>query len=537
MNECSVATVAVFGSGVGIRIDRGNACAGLLVDGERDWQKVGAAPPDGAYALFRSDSRVIELVTDVLGSRTIWYVRTDDLFIASTSQRAIIFLLGSFHSNEAVYPWVLSSGTLGPGYSWDSRLRALPADGRLVYDTRSGTLKVHKQPVLFQVEKLPDAEHERRIQISLQETFGAIQFDYRKWLLALSGGVDSRAILLLLNPRNGLRTVTWGLGHSLTQPGTDALIARQVARHFGLDNEYLAVDLLSENPEMVFRRHIEIGEGRSDCMFAYLDGFAAWKRLAEAGYEGIIRGDQAFGCKAVCNASNVYRNIGMLTFSDYRADTLADTLRRAYEQSRPEYLERSPGETLENWRDRVHVEFEQPYKIAALNSVRARYMEVANPLVCRYLMEQIRRLPSRLRTDKRLFSRLVTKMGPAIPLARAPATATRHQALRCNPVVRMLLHNLDAPCAQAILPAAVRRSVHDELVRAQTCSLRPTVRTPLAVRSMVPRFARRWRKLRQTGPSISPHDLAYRTFIICQALSVFEDDATTGAAELARIRV
>ena len=59
-----------------------------------------AGIPDGSYALFRSDENKVELITDVVGSRTIWYVRTEDAFIASTSQRAIIFFSSGFSAKR-----------------------------------------------------------------------------------------------------------------------------------------------------------------------------------------------------------------------------------------------------------------------------------------------------------------------------------------------------------------------------------------------------------------------------------------------------
>ncbi|MBV8515292.1 MAG: hypothetical protein JO260_08325, partial [Acidobacteria bacterium] len=52
--------------------------------------QVGAARPDGTFALFRADVNQVEVLTDYAASRTIWYLKTDEIFVAATSQRMIL---------------------------------------------------------------------------------------------------------------------------------------------------------------------------------------------------------------------------------------------------------------------------------------------------------------------------------------------------------------------------------------------------------------------------------------------------------------
>ena len=74
-----------------------SVAAGYLVDPGK-WEIPGTGRPDGAYALFRSDDAVVEIVSDALASRTVWYAKTDDMFVASTSQRAIVSLAGNLRT-------------------------------------------------------------------------------------------------------------------------------------------------------------------------------------------------------------------------------------------------------------------------------------------------------------------------------------------------------------------------------------------------------------------------------------------------------
>ena len=79
-----------------------SVCMGAFFGEEKSWWKPAGEVPDGTYALFRGDNSCIELVSDIVATRTIWYVKTDNIFIASTSQRAIVYFLQSFKPNHAV---------------------------------------------------------------------------------------------------------------------------------------------------------------------------------------------------------------------------------------------------------------------------------------------------------------------------------------------------------------------------------------------------------------------------------------------------
>jgi hypothetical protein len=50
--------------------------------------------------MLRADDAYVEVAADSVGSRTLWYALTDHELIASSSQRAIITLLGSDQPNR-----------------------------------------------------------------------------------------------------------------------------------------------------------------------------------------------------------------------------------------------------------------------------------------------------------------------------------------------------------------------------------------------------------------------------------------------------
>src|SRR5690606_559339 len=64
----------------------------------------------------------ISLTSDLVASRTVWYYLDEDTFIASSSQRMIIAALQRFDINTQAIVWMLSTGSLGPGHSWDRHI-------------------------------------------------------------------------------------------------------------------------------------------------------------------------------------------------------------------------------------------------------------------------------------------------------------------------------------------------------------------------------------------------------------------------------
>ena len=94
------AVAAAVNPGPSTLFREGSIAVGHLYDPLGPWWEPGSAVPDGAFALCRVAERRIELVTDLYASRTLWYVKTADLFAASSSQRALVALLGSFEPND-----------------------------------------------------------------------------------------------------------------------------------------------------------------------------------------------------------------------------------------------------------------------------------------------------------------------------------------------------------------------------------------------------------------------------------------------------
>ena len=476
--------------------------------------------PDGSYALFRDSGDRLEVISDPAGSRTIWYYRDEETFIASTSQRAIIGLAGGFQFNEQVIPWVLSTGSLGPSLSWDRRIEMLPPDSSVVLDKKDWSVSIKTTPIDFTPLDQSEEQHERMLREALEETNAALNLDLTKWVLALSGGYDSRSILYMLRDADGdidpLRTVTWGLASRRTREGNDAAVAKELAGILGVSNEYYPTDLTSEPIDLVLDRFVRLGEGRIDHLSAYMDGFAMWKSLFEDGIEGLIRGDEGlgWGMPRIPMAATVRIGVGCALCSDFRnlkpyRDGLAA-------QELPSSLLKEEGETLPAWRDRLYHQFRLPTIISALGDLRLAYMEQAAPLLSRKILRAVRQLPDALRTNKVLFKRIVGTMSPKIEFASSGAIASRQRILRDERIVDLLKEELSSEHLKQVVPAGLLGGIVDGM---ETGRLRT---------SRWDAYSRRL-KTRLLGGEVDYNVLAFRVFIISRMNTILNQDSRSSA--------
>jgi len=523
--------IGILNPSESLPIKNASVCMGNLIDPKDDWWQPMAEVPDGSYALFRSDENAVELASDIVASRTIWYVLTENMFIASTSQRAIVFFLQDFIPNKAVYPWMLSSGTLGPELSWDNRVKCLGANARLLLNRSSWKLKTRKENVYFTPEALTEVEHEKKLKEALEYTFQHLKLDFKKWVLPLSGGYDSRAILLyLLRNQQNLKSMTWGLKSSLLDKNNDAYIAQSLAEYYKLEHAYLETDISSNEPiETIFNRFLVAGEGRIDNISGYMDGFRIWKHIYELGYQGIIRGDEAFGCFAVSTPRDVYMNMGLVIHTDYENLNQIRDILNEYDQKRPVFLEICENESLESWRDRVNAEFELPVVLAALNDLKLSYVEVINPLLSRRIIQQVRRMPDSLRTNKSLFKKIVRLMNPKIKFAKYAAIESLEDILKTESVVNLISNELNTAYDRALLSDKFIEFILDNIKlrykrtpqRKQSLItfIKPFIPTSLR-KALKKSFTKKHNEERQIDYNV----LAFRAYMICKMNQILYSD-------------
>jgi hypothetical protein len=482
--------------------------------------------PDGSYVLFRSDEEYIEILTDVVASRTIWYYKDNEIFIASTSQRAIIYLLGSFIFNDEVIPWMLSAGNLGPGYSWDKRIKCLPGDASLTLKRSTWFITLKKNEFGFSELNVPDKEHYKLMKDAIEKTFNSIKIDYSKWVIPLSGGYDSRYILSLLKDKAGISTVTWGSKEARLQKGNDAYIAKLLAEYYGVDNKFFELDINLEI-DKVLNYFITCGEGRTDCLFGYTDGFEMWKTLFENDVKGIIRGDVCFSTQKVKSLFDVRYKLEFPLCCDF--SNLDNYKEFGFAQQEwPDNLKKKHVETLESWRDRIYQQMRIPTILSALSDLKLPYVEIVNPFLSKGIIYQSRRLPYHLRTNKKLFKELVRLNDTSgIEYARYDSYTNLKNILKRNSTVEFLKDELSSIHANSLIPEDFLKYVISHM----TIIKKNGIDKGLSLKNMVRPFIPYWFKdklldnaFRIKKPMLDFNTLAFRVYIIYRMNKIFNAD-------------
>lgn len=514
--------LGIFNPSDAVSVRQGAVCLGAILSHEEKWTEPLTGRPDGSYALFRSNDQCVELVADATASRTIWFFVDADLFIASTSQRAIVQLAGTFEFNQQVVPWMLSNGTLGPGNSWDRRIHCVPADSSVTLDRRAWDVSSVTGSCAFVTVQRSDDEHRALLEESLQRTFAGLGLDYSQWVLPLSGGFDSRQILHMLKDHANLRTVTWGLKSSLDEKENDAYIARSLAALYGLQHDFHETGLTTEPIDAVFERFLVCGEGRVDHIAGYMDGFRIWKTLFEGGVKGVIRGDEGFGWEPAVSPFQVRTAIELQLWSDF--PNVKELGHFESQEVPASLLQRD--ESLAAWRDRLYHQFRIPTVLAALSDLKAPYVEIVNPLLSNQLIAFVRTMPDHLRTSKSLFKSIVRSVHPQPDFAKYPAIDDPKNILRSAAAVAVLREELSSAQARALLPADLLAYLlsHLQPINPRTDWKRTLKQT---LKRRLPKWAKTGAKriTGQTVPTLDIYVLAFRAYILSKMSRLLSRDS------------
>lgn len=414
-------------------------CLGFTSD--KSWWEIQSKKRvlEGSYSIFRNDSDLVELQTDAVASRTIWYYFDDDLLIASNSQLAILYYLGDFNFNNEVVPWMLASGIIGPGLSWDKRIKCLKPQSILSLDKKIWLMDIWTEAIDFTFNDmgLTDDQYLEELSSVLTKSIQSLPFQ-ASLLLPLSGGYDSRGILLSLNDRyNYLTTVTWGNKLASKNENSDAYIAKKLANFFKVKHKYLLTENPKLEPQKMIDRFLINSEGRIDHIAGYMDGFEIWADIFKTKCSAIIRGDEGFGWSLLYSEKQARTSCGLYLMEDF--DKLKDL---GYQHKLPQDFEKKSNESSEEWRDRLYHTFRLPTILGALNETKTSYVEVLNPLLSYSILKFVRTLPDRLRTDKNLFKKSVDRKTPDIPFATEAAISDYRDLLKKGEFINYFIETI-----------------------------------------------------------------------------------------------
>ncbi len=251
--------------------------SGAFSDLNSNWWNMEAELPENFTFLLRSNSNKVSVFSDTLASRTIWYYCDENELVVSTSQFMIISVLSDFQCNDQAISWMISTGTTGPGISWDIRIQAMPPNGHFQYDKLNGTHNMSCELFEFSDKLESDDNLSTELNEKLDDIFRRANFSARSFL-TLSGGMDSRVVASLTSKyhkNKDIRSFTWGLESKKSLKKGDVYLAKQVATNLNIQNTFLDIhtDRCSLNFEDFLSLYISLSEARVDHYTGYLDGF------------------------------------------------------------------------------------------------------------------------------------------------------------------------------------------------------------------------------------------------------------------------
>lgn len=517
-----------------------SVCMGQMIPRTEGWHRPGTSIPDGSYGIVRADDETVELLADMTASRTLFYSLLKDLFVVSTSQRAVAHFVDSVVPNETAIAWMVSSGTLGPCQAWDERITALPPDGRLRLDRSSWdvttTTGSARDP--FTPTNESRNTHRKRLERSLDRTFANLDLDLAQWSLPLSGGYDSRELLLRLKDDPSLTTITWGTSEALEVPNSDAVRAQELADACNVRHRYHTLPQEPDNLETVFERFLTASEGRIDHFQGYTDGFGVFESLANSDFAGIIRGDEGFGMahagsESFDYLSEVRQIIGAKMIADFQSlPSLA--IPGTDSQQFPRRYHRQPGESLQMWRDRLYNIYRLPVILSALTSIKTPYVEVINPFLTREVLSTVRSFPDEMRTNRDLYTEYVKQRSPPVTIATQSPDPDREKILKMDESRRLLHANLDRESARSILGEEVIEYALEGL--SSTTSSETTADSsdgPLTmlkrtvgghIPTEITRGIVRYTPVERVGQTLSRPRLAFRLYLITSMFERLEGD-------------
>lgn len=510
-----------------IYIENNSLFIGNFIGDFPEWFKPKSSFPDGTFALFRENEKYSEFVSDPAGSRTIWYYFDDEILIGSTSQLAIVRYLGNFEFNPEAATWMISSGTLGLGNSWDKRIKMLPPDSSVILDKISWQIHVNESKIEFNSIGSSEKAEEKKLKQALNKVFQNLKLNPENWLLPLSGGYDSRCLLYNLKEQGyNLNTVTWGVINSLNDPETDASVAKKLAIESQVVHEFLSTDPDCVNINELINRFIRNGEGRTDNISGYLDGFKIWENFHDKNINGIIRGDVPWASSNIYDDFSARKSVGLILISDY-TDLNQIFKNQSITHQIPNELAIKKNENYYEWRDRVYHIFEIPTIIAALADLKMPYVEQSTPLLSRELLYLARNQSFKTKKNKYLFKKIVESYYPNIKFALKNSTLGKKDFLRLKEVTEYLYNQLDETKKITSFDSGFIEKIKESL---DSYSGKNQKENRFKLKKILPSwlkyyFKKRFlKKNRQIKIKVDYNELAFRLILIKKSIDFFADN-------------
>ncbi|HZH30030.1 MAG TPA: asparagine synthase-related protein [Pyrinomonadaceae bacterium] len=423
---------------------------------------------NGSFQMAIHGRGVTYLFADHTASRRLFYSYGERRFYFSPEVAPIAEMTGALEIDGANVVQFLIAGRFFAGQTPLARIRQLLPGEYLVCDgsgiklRRYYRFEIPEPGAHVVADRLDEPQAIEMLKEGLERAVISRWRQADRPTVLLSGGYDSRYIFHVLvrhlDDTTKLRTIFWG--DNLERHGSDAEIARRLARRFGI--KPIFIPRLAEHVPDHFEEAFQAQSGMLELAFGHADEVPICRMLAETYDIGsVFRGDECFGFYG--DAAET-RDEALASLSMYFAERVEDSGRwfeedarewMAAHTSRMENLLSQAPRAPQSLRDTLYCRERLPAFHHHLSYHKSHFMEVLNPLLDAEVLRLWSSLPDAHRVDKYLFKKCYHtefKEHLDIPFAHQGNMINwRRVIARSKPVADYLRHGLET------LPAPLNR--------------------------------------------------------------------------------
>jgi asparagine synthetase B (glutamine-hydrolysing) len=237
----------------------------------------------------------------------------------------------------------------------------------------------------------------------------------REFDLFLSGGLDSRGILGVLNElgTRPTRALGWGLRDDI--PDSDAWTAKQLAGEFKLDFSFLVYD--TDQLAETATDWVYVSELANDNIGWYGEGMGAVRKFYTTGADFTFVGDEAWGWRGyAANETEARGHVFPTSLpprlrSMVRSDQVA-RFESVYEESLGRIMQPCENTDATDRKDFLYLHGRVARFIFSLGYYREIASEMRRPFLSNQVLEVVRRLPMEFRVHKNLYISMLQRCLP-----------------------------------------------------------------------------------------------------------------------------
>jgi hypothetical protein len=483
---------------------------------------------DGSFVIVVVDhgTQRLHVATDRVGTQPVYYRETQGVLAFGPEVKAVMTAADSdAELSEAGLVNLLITGYNPGDRTLFTDVYALEPGSLLTYDLFKRTMTRERYWKMVYEPAPTLGRRGAAAEALFESTWRAHELCLadapRNFDLFLSGGLDSRGILGILDQMGAMpnRALGWGMRHDI--PGSDAWIAKRLAGEFQLDFSFLPYD--TDQMTEIAAEWVYVSELVNDNIGRYGEGMGAIRKFYSTGADFTFIGDEAWGWRGYAGNEVEARahvlppSLPSQLRSILRSDQV-DRFESLYEQSLSRIMQPCENTDATDRKDFLYLHGRVARFIFTLGYYREIASEMRRPFLTNGVLEVVRHLPKEYRVHKNLYVSVLKRFLPRTmkyPEMVVPSLPDWSYDLRYNEPLRNYFLQLldfsnleDSPLGMMIDRTAFER-VRDEFFSSPVQPMNRQASTKLRIkraarqavvtRPRLDRFLTRVR--RQTAPA------------------------------------